>query len=168
MNIYANNSEPENGTEQIASFSDYTPEEYEDVTEASNSSESGDTPQRVRTFNIETDLAGPDSQLPTERTLSVSCHNPKITCVSLRCRLYGRIRNKSKASISINMSAKLDALGESSFCKCISRFKIRSCKVNVTIFWDIPPSHLLQDGFLLGGFSALKIMRYFSTKLMFT
>jgi hypothetical protein len=115
LNNYVNNSEAENTTEQIPSVSDYTPVEYENVTENSNSSESEDTPHGVRALNIESDLAVPKSQHPTERTLSVNCNNPKTTCVNVRCRLYGPIRNMSRAIVSFKMSANYTDLGEFSY-----------------------------------------------------
>ncbi|PNF29707.1 hypothetical protein B7P43_G13071, partial [Cryptotermes secundus] len=58
-NSYVNNSEPENTTEEFASTSDYTPVEYENITESSNSSEPEDTPQGVQSLNIETYSAVP-------------------------------------------------------------------------------------------------------------
>jgi hypothetical protein len=115
LNIYANNSEPENTTEQIASFGDYTPEEYENITEGSNSSESVDILQRVRTLSIETYTTGPEQRPPTGKTLSVSCANPKATCVLVRCNLKGPIGNNSKVSVFFNMSANFEVLGKSSF-----------------------------------------------------
>jgi hypothetical protein len=116
LNIYVNNSEPENTTEQFDSFSDYTAEEYEDITESSNSSETQNITQRVRTLNIETDSAGPEPEpeSPTDRILSISHENRKVTCVDVRCSLHGPIRNRSKAFIFFNMSADFEELGESS------------------------------------------------------
>jgi hypothetical protein len=114
LNIYANNSEPENTTELFDPFSDYTAEEYENITESNNSSETEDIMQRVRTLNIETDSAGPEPESQTDRILSMNCENPKAICVTVRCSLKGPIGNMSKAFIIFNMSADFQALGESS------------------------------------------------------
>lgn len=110
LNIYVNNSEPENTTEEIASVTDYTPVEYENIPEISNSSESEDTPQGIRVLNIESDLAEPKPQHPTERTLSVDCKDPETTCVNVRCMIYGPIRSMSRAIVSFNMSATYEDL----------------------------------------------------------
>lgn len=121
-NIYVNNSEPENTTEQFASTSDYTPVEYENITESSNSSEPEDTTQGVRSLNIETNLTVPKPEPTKERTLSVNCKNPEATCVTVRCSLQGPIRNTSNTIVTFSISSNYEDLGEFSFSQLLCTF----------------------------------------------
>jgi len=133
----ATSSEKTDTTEQIdfsdnnsTAFSDTTESgktwNYEDTTESSNTSIFADTTEgsnasnsedpyrkfRSRSINNATDSPGPQPSQSTEGKVVVDCKNPETTCVTVSCSMRGPIGSRSTLSISFNMSATIEDLGE--------------------------------------------------------